>query len=161
MWPEDPENFDTDVDPRLSGFPLVPDRYHLNHVARTAQGNGYWITSQLATENGTTRDFVAAYIFDPQGNFISGEVIDLGLRSEKDRLSSRDVVDRLKRKIDVRDRSTIQVKPFSISFFGQEFGLIIRQPEGAENDIGDVVIDAMPGFTLMFYGPWTLCNYDS
>jgi len=66
---------------RTSGFPLVPDGYHLKHVGKTVQGNGYWIDVQLAIENGGTRNFVAAYVFDGDGNLISSEVVDCGLRT--------------------------------------------------------------------------------
>jgi hypothetical protein len=54
-----------------SGFPLIPDDYHLQHVGKTVQGNGYWNDIHFATEDGSTRDFVAAYVFDKIGNLIS------------------------------------------------------------------------------------------
>lgn len=149
------------VDVRETGLPLVPDRFHLLHVGRTAQGNGYWITPQLATGDGETRDFIAAYVFDPGGALISCEVVDLGLRSGGSDRTADEVISRLRAKIDAETIEEIRVKPFSRSFFGHCFGLIIREPEAGDDPSQDTLIDAMPGYTLMFYGPWSSCNYDS
>lgn len=143
------------------GFPLVPDDYHLQHVGKTAQGNGYWIDLQLASEGDDTRDFVAAYVFDEMGDLISCEVVDQGKRSHSAEHTTDEIIQRLKRKVDAKETTKIRVKPFSISFHGHTFGLIIREQEESDDPLDEVLIDAMPGSTLMFYGPWSHCNYDS
>ena len=53
------------------------------------------------------------------------------------------------------------MKPFSVSFYDHTFGLVVRQTEEGDEASGETLIDAMPGHTLMFYGPWSLCNYNS
>ncbi len=150
-----------DNDVRSSGFPLVPDDYHLQHVGKTIQGNGYWIDTQLVVEGDDTRDFVAAYVFDNKGNLISSEVVDLGLRSDQPVQTTEEVIGQLKRKIDAKEAGEIIVKPFATSFYGQTFGLVVREKETRDGAAGQALIDAMPGHTLMFYGPWNSCNYDT
>ena len=145
------------VDVRNIGFPLTPDDYHLQHVGRTTQGNGYWITPQLVIEDDGPRDFIAAYIFDKKGNLISCDIVDLGLRSQSHQLESEKTIQRLTQKIDAKQPAEIWVKPFSVSFYGHTFGLIARDKDGS----GEVVIDAMPGWTLMFHSPLDRCNYAS
>ncbi|WP_139212392.1 hypothetical protein [Jannaschia pohangensis] len=150
-----------DGDVRTSGFPLVPDDYHLKHVGKTAKGNGYWIDVQLAREKGGTRDFVAAYVFDREGDLIHSEVVDRGLRKEEPDQPLEEIIGKLKKKIDAKNVTEIIVKPFSVSFYGHTFGLVVREAEDGEGTSEETLIDAMPGYTLMFYGPWSLCNYDT
>lgn len=157
-----PEQAPEQVDVRETGWPLVPDRFHLLHVGKTAQGNGYWITPQLATEDGATRDFIAAYVFAPDGALISCDVVDLGLRSGGSDRMVDTTISRLKTKIDAETVEEIRVKPFSRMFYGHCFGLVIREPDAGDDDPShETLIDALPGHTLMFQDPWTSCNYDS
>jgi hypothetical protein len=142
-------------------FPLVPDDYHLQNVGRTRQGNGFWITQQLVAEKNDTRDFIAAYIFDKEGILISADVIDLGRRSRPEYLNSEEVIRRMKCKIDASENGQIWVRPFSVTFHGLSFGLIMRKPDDESDKQFKPVIDAMPGHTLMFHEPWDLCNYAS
>ena len=146
------------IDVQNVGFPLAPDEDHLQHVGRTAQGNGYWIALQFAIEEGDTRDFVAAYVFDKAGYLISCEVIDQGRRDQSSEPTTEKIVRRLKHKIDAKTTGEIWVRPFSVGFYGYTFGLIIRDLDDSQ---GETVVDAMPGWTLMFHGPWSLCNYSS
>ncbi|MCG3267461.1 hypothetical protein [Yoonia sp. I 8.24] len=140
---------------------LVPDDYHLQDVGYTAQGNGFWITQHLVSEIGGTRDFVGAYIFDSEGELLSSEVVDQGLRSEPDYIAPADVVTRLRRKIDASCSEQIWVKPFSVQFYGHDFGLVVRDEDVDDQGPDDIVVDLLPGCTLMFYGPWDSCNYDT
>lgn len=149
------------IDVQDVGFPLVPDRYHLQHVGRTAQGNGYWIDLQLASEDGDTRDFVAAYVFDKAGYLISCDVVDKGKRNQSPPHSTEKIIERLKRKIDAKETAEIWVRPFSVTYYGHIFGLIVREYEEGDADTGETLVDAMPGWTLMFHGPWSSCNYSS
>ena len=142
-------------------FPLSPDDYHLRHVGRTKQGNGYWITTQLSVEEGGTRDFVAAYLFDRDGALISTDIIDLGIRPPASDHPLPDTIEKLKQKLDAVGPAEIWVRPFAVSFYGLTFGLVIREAEEGDDPDGEPVVDAMPGHTLMFYAPWDRCNYDS
>ena len=148
-------------DVRTSGFTLVPDDYHLQHVGKTVQGNGYWIDVQFAVEEKGTHDFVAAYVFDREGTLISSEVVDRGFRNDEPAQTLEEIIRNLKKKIDAKNVAEIQVRPFSVSFYGHTFGLVVREAEDGDEASGETLIDAVPGHTLMFYGPWSLCNYDS
>ncbi|KAJ55255.1 hypothetical protein ACMU_11180 [Actibacterium mucosum KCTC 23349] len=149
------------TDVTQTGFPLAPDDEHLQHVGKTKQGNGYWIDFQLAVEDGKVRDFVTAYVFDKEGHLISCEVINCGLRGDADCRTATDVVPKLLAKIDATVTSEIWVKPFSRVFYGHSFGLVVREDDEGDDPQGETLIDALPGHTLMFYGPWDTCNYDS
>ncbi len=142
-------------------FPLVPDRYHLHDVGRTRQGNGYWITPQLAPEKNGTRDFVVAYTFDTSGTLISADVADLGLRELGEDRRVPEAIIRMKKKVDAVSVEQIWVMPFSVSFYGHTFGLVVREPDKEDGFEEEPVVDALPGYTLMFYGPWDTCNYDT
>lgn len=141
-----------------SGFPLVPDDDRLFYVGKTIQGNGSWIDAQLAIEDGNTRDFIVAYVFDKKGNLISSDVIDCGLRSCESEQTGKEIVPRLLKKIDAKETAEILVKPFSVSFYGHTFGLVVREKEDDDDPELGTLIDAMPGYTLMFHGPWCTCN---
>ena len=95
------------------------------------------------------------------GNLISCEVVDLGMRRKSAGISTDTIIQGLRRKIDANENGEIWVKPFSTTFYGHTFGLIVRETDELEAGSGETVVDAMPGSTLMFYGPWSHCNYDS
>ena len=56
---------------------LVPDRRHLKNVGQLDDGSNFWIDAQLCSVGQDTRDFVATYVFDADGNLISNEIRDL------------------------------------------------------------------------------------
>ncbi len=144
-------------------IPLVPDRYHLKDVGKTKQGNGFWVTTQLSVKDGTRTDYVAAYIFDTKGNLISSEVSVLSAHDAYSRKKVGEAIDKVKAKIDAVTIEPIRVRPFSVSYFGETFGLVMREEhEGYTiNTVDDILVDALPGYTLMFYPPWQTCNYDT
>ncbi len=71
---------------------LIPDTRDLQHVGRLADGSGYWIDVQLARQQGDTRDFVASYVFDIDGNLTRHRIEDLGLRGKRRARSVAEVV---------------------------------------------------------------------
>lgn len=139
---------------------LIPDSFHLTDVGELNDGNYYWIDRQLVSDGTDTRDFVAVYLFDPQGNLINSEIIDRGLRSDPNKIPLEDVFDRVSKRIGVKRRTDFWVYPFSVAAFGQKFGLVVRERQEGERD-GFQAVDAMPGFTLMFYPPWIDGLYDT
>ncbi len=146
---------------------LIPDSYHLTNVGQLDNGNNYWIDVQLIPERRDTRDFVATYIFDDDGTLIDSEIINLGLRSDPNALRVKDVIAQQRSKIGVRKAGifggkseSFWVKPFSVRAYDVDFGLVVREPE-ADNPDRPPVVDAMPGWTLMFYPPWEDGGYDT
>ncbi len=146
---------------------LIPDRYHLIDVGQLNDGNNYWIDVQLSSEAMDTRDFVATYIFDNARKLIDSDIIDLGLRSDPNALQARDVIKQQKSRIGVgragifgRKRESFWVQPFSVEAHGLVFGLVVREPE--EDDVEmPPMVDALPGWTLVFYPPWEDGQYDT
>lgn len=139
---------------------LIPDRYHLSDVGQLIDGNHYWIDIQLNSEGDDTRDFVAVYIFDTDGVKIEHEIIDLGLRSAPNATSAKKAVEQQRQRIGIKKRKDFWVRPFSVEAYGLVFGLIVREREPGELE-GFQAVDAMPGWTLMFYPPWDDGLYDT
>jgi len=136
---------------------LVPDKWHLQDVGMLDNGAMYWIDVQLNSEGGDTRDFVATYAFDLDGNLIWNEIEDLGLRSESRRRDVSTIISRQREKLGPGQIADISVHPFSVNAYGLVFGLMVRKPEPDDGDPQDdqgPFVDAMPGWTLMFYPPW-------
>ena len=136
---------------------LIPDEWHLKNVGRLDNGALYWIDVQLSSEDDDTRDFVATYVFDLDGNLIWNDIEDLGLRSESRRRGFSTIVSQHRDKLGPGQIADISVHPFSVNAHGLVFGLVVRKPEPDDDDLQndqDPFVDAMPGWTLMFYPPW-------
>lgn len=141
---------------------LIPDQYHLPDVGRLDAGAQFWIDLQLQPESESVRDFVATYVFDDDGVLIWYEIDDLGLRSDPNARRASEVIEQQKTKLGASERADIWVYPFSVTAHGSTFGLVVRppEPENDETEEGPLV-DAMPGWTLMFYPPWEEGMYDT
>ena len=139
---------------------LIPDRYHLTDVGQLADGNNYWIDIQLNPEGRDTRDFIATYIFDADGELIEFQIIDLGLRSDPNALSARAVIKEESDRIGAKENSDFWVSPFAVKTHGLVFGLVVRDRQKGELE-GFQAVDAMPGWTIMFYPPWEDGLYDT
>lgn len=139
---------------------LIPDRYRLTDLGQLDDGNYFWIDLQIANEGRETRDFMATYYFDSNGDLIGHKIKDLGLRSSPDALSARETIEHEKTRIGEWDRKDFWVRPFSINSHGLVFGLVVRERQAGELE-GFQAVDAMPGWTLMFYPPWEDGQYDT
>lgn len=146
---------------------LIPDKYHLTDVGQLDNGNNYWIDVQLIPEKRDTHDFVATYIFDGSGTLIDSKINYLGLRSDPDAFRVKDIIAQERSRIGVRKSGffgskskSFWVKPFSVRAHDVDFGLVVREPE-ADDPARPPVVDAMPGWTLMFYPPWEDGGYDT
>ena len=139
---------------------LIPDRYHLKNVGQLNNGNYYWIDVQLDSNGRETRDFIATYIFDADGVLIEHKIIELGIRSDPSALSARVIIGQESTRIGVKKRKDFWVRPFSVKANGAVFGLVVREREQGELE-GFQAVDAMPGWTLMFYPPWADGLYDT
>ena len=139
---------------------LIPDAFHLTHVGELHDGNYFWIDSQVDSDGNDTRDFISVYIFDPKGNLIDSTIIDRGLRSNSDQIVLKDAFDRESKRIGMKRRTSFWAFPFSVAAFGLTFGLVVRDRQAGELD-GYQAVDALPGYTLMFYPPWSDGLYDT
>jgi hypothetical protein len=135
---------------------LIRDWYHLKHIGQTQDGLFCWICGQL----NAGRDFVATYIFDSEGVLVEYDIIDLGRRGAPDELSARRVIKEQKVRFGFRKTSDFWIYPFAIEAHDTVFGLVERVPEPGEQQEFQL-IDALPGWTLMFYPPWEEGRYDT
>ncbi|KIC29643.1 hypothetical protein [Leisingera sp. ANG-M6] len=146
---------------------LVPDQHHLRDVGQLVDGRYFWIDLQLNTEGHETRDFIATYTFNADGDLLDHEICDLGLRSSSSAQHAANAVMAKRKQLKIKrnllgrqKRCSFWVKPFSIEAFGLSFGLVLREQEEGEM-AGEELVDAMPGCTLMFYPPWPDGSYDT
>lgn len=137
---------------------LIPDNHHLTDVGKLEDGRLYWIDIQLDSENGKTRDFVCTYIFDTDGNLVSHDIVDLGLRGDYE-VSASEIVDSKLEALGKTREQRIEIRPFSVEAYNRTFGLVVREDEGDPE--AEPVVDALPGWTIMFYPPFSKGGYDS
>jgi len=116
------------------------DEYSAEYVGRTADKRQFFLTNPFVPALGDNpgREFVALYIFDPNGNLLEAKIDDL--RARHDRISppgqklDLDFASSLLRnrlaKLGTVSFCDIKIVPFSIEKFDVEFGLIEGAPEG-------------------------------
>lgn len=92
------------------------------------------------------REFLAIYIFDPNGKLVEARIDDLGPRTALDRDQARQLLEQRMSELGPFDYVRILVQPFAIERFGTTFGLVPRAPEG-END--NWWIELQPGWLSM------------
>ena len=77
-----------------------------------------------------------------------------------DQIAIKDAFDRESKRIGVKRRTSFWAFPFSVAACGLTFGLVARDRQAGELD-GYQAVDALPGYTLMFYPPWSDGLYDT
>lgn len=153
---------------------LVPDKHHLPLVARLPDGRQVWIDVQVAAGRDGSRDFVACYVFEPDGRLADHHISDMGLRDGGDSLARNAdwrqphveaEIRRLQEMLGPATLADIRVFPFTVEAHGVVFGLGIQEMDDpemaaiAEED--GPFVDVLPGYTLMFHPPWEEGGYDS
>jgi hypothetical protein len=136
------------------------DDYHARHVGWTTDGRQFILTTPFepATDRKPGGEFVALYVFDADGKLLNATIDELGPRATMDGARARELYDqRLKELGEVRF-GRVRVAPFAVKRSGTEFGLIVREPEDAE-DIW--VVEMQPGNYMAFFEPWDSGDYDT
>ena len=135
------------------------------YVGATADGRQFWITTpfQMAAfdDAGVGRDFVALYLWDEEGAFISATVEQVAVRSEGSPLPGNSLgedayaagIARMLERLGDVEYEDIEVAPFVFEFDGIEFGLIPTREDDEDGDV-DWRVLAMPGDYMCFYPPW-------
>lgn len=136
------------------------DDYYASRVGRTKDGLQVFVTTPfvpaLGDESG--REFLAVYIFDPNGKLVEAKIDDLGPRSALDRNQARQLLEQRMSELGPLDYGRIVVQPFAIEQSGTTFGLVPRAPE--EEDDGWWV-ELQPGNYMAFHEPWGSGEYDT
>jgi hypothetical protein len=136
------------------------DDYHASRVGRTRKGLQVFVTTPFVPALGEElgREFLAVYIFDPDGKLVESRIDDLGLRSELDQDRARQLLEQRMSELGPLDYGRIEVQPFAIERFGTIFGLVPRAPE----DEGDSWwVELQPGNYMAFHEPWDSGEYDT
>ena len=137
---------------------LIPDRFHLRHVGHLKDGRGIWLDTQITFDGAEIRDFVCAYVFDPDGELVEWDIVALGGRTDQ-QPSARKTIRDLKRRFGWTRSGAFDICLFTVDAHGETFGLELRDPDDTDED--EQSIDVLPGYTLNFYPPWDEGAYDS
>jgi hypothetical protein len=136
------------------------DDYHAEHVGRLSDGRQFFLTTpfEWSGPRGPGGEFVALYLFDPEGNLLEAKIDEFGPRSSLDEHARRKVLEARLAELGKASFERIEVKPFSVSRFGLEFGLIVREPDD-EDDV--LAVELLPGNYMAFFEPWDSGEYDT
>jgi len=132
------------------------------YVGRTKDGRQFFLTTPFvpaeAAGSTTGREFLALYLFDKEGAFLSATIDDLGPRAGMDEAACEARRDKLMAALGEVKYQKIKVAPFRVERFGFEFGFIPRPPTEKGKD-WSVVVE--PGGYMCFRPPWTSGEYDT
>jgi hypothetical protein len=136
------------------------DDYAAKHVGRTLDGKQFFLTAPFVPAMGDGRgcEFIALYLFNPDGSLLSAEIESLGHRAElNEEVASAKYYDKLVCLGEVV-LTRIEIQPFSVQRFDTQFGLIVR----ARDDVNDpCVVQVQPGNYMAFFEPWDSGQYDT
>ena len=123
------------------------DDHHARHVGHTADGRQFFLTTPFVPGD---RDFIALYIFDRDGRFLTAEIDEV---TTKERIPSA-----AEEKIYQDRLDRIEIELFEVKRFGLTFGLIADPP-----DSGDDMwwVELEPGNYMAFFAPWDSGIYDT
>jgi hypothetical protein len=144
----------------LTTIAIEPDDYHAEHVGHTHNGNQFFLTTPFEPSgpNGEGCEYVALYIFDSAGKLLSDTIESFGPRAKMDEDGRRSACNRLLDSIGDFEYCRIEIEPFSVDRFSTQFGLIVREPEDAD-DV--VAVEVQPGNYMAFFEPWDSGEYDT
>lgn len=149
------------ADGRPRRIAIDHDDFAAKHVGHTTDGRQFFLTTPFVPgEYGTdtSREFVALYLFDPDGHFLGAEIDALGSRERlQDREAERAYQARLTQLGKVTlDR--IEIEPFAVERHGVQFGLVAHEPQGPDDMWW---VTAEPGDYMAFSEPWDSGIYDT
>jgi hypothetical protein len=136
------------------------DDYYANRVGRTKDGLQVFVTTPFVSASGdeSGREFLAVYIFDPNGKLVEARIDDLGPRSALNRDQARQLLEQRMSELGALDYGRIVVQPFAIERSGTTFGLVPRAPEGEKDGWW---VELQPGNYMAFHEPWDSGEYDT
>jgi hypothetical protein len=134
-------------------FPICQDEYHAKHIGHTSDGRQFFLTTPFVPAHGDDPgcEFIALFLFDPDGALINAQIESLGPRKTLEETRARTFYNDRLASLGKVEFGDIEVAPFKIERFGIEFGLIPRDPD---DDNDTPVIEMQPGNYMAFYDPW-------
>ncbi|MGV8840932.1 MAG: hypothetical protein ACWA6X_11580 [Bauldia sp.] len=137
---------------------IDPDLYHAEFVGRTADGRQFFLTTpfEFARDASGTdgNEFVALYLFDPEGALVEARIDEFGPRATMDGERRRAVHDAWLAGLGDVSIERIEIAPFAVERFGTTFGFIPREPDFD-------AVEVMPGNYMAFFAPWDSGEYDT
>jgi hypothetical protein len=142
-------------------FAINHDNYHAKYVGRTSDGRQFFLTTPFI---GVIRgqagcEYLALFICDRKGSLIEAKIDDLGPRAGVDKNAFSELRDQRIKELGKISFQRIEIAPFKVERFGQEFGLIPRPPEDDED--GSWWVEVLPGNCMAFHEPWDSGEYDT
>ncbi|WP_203833353.1 hypothetical protein [Actinoplanes regularis] len=119
--------------------------FEAEHVGHTPDGGQFFLTTPF--EPGGRR-FVALYLFDRDGRFVTAEIDPFDKELYQRRLKS----------LGKMTFNRIVVEPFEVEQLGQTFGLVVDEPTTSDEICW---VTAEPGDYMAFAEPWDLGAYDT
>ena len=138
------------------------DDHHAKHIGRTADGRQFFLTTPFESASAAGASdggvFVALFLFDEAEGLLEARIDAFGPRATLDDAEYRRVYQQRLEDLGVITFGRIEVAPFAVDRFGLTFGLVLRQPEDAE----DVwAVELPPGNDMAFFEPWDSGDYDT
>ena len=139
---------------------LDHDDSSAEYVGRTEGGQQFFLSRPFVPAVGDEpgREFVALYLFDPDGRLTEARIEDMGTRAMMDEGRAKAVRDEILASLGNFSCERIRVAPFRVSRYGVEFGFIPRPPEEPDEDW---CVTVEPGDYMCFWPPWTSGDYDT
>jgi hypothetical protein len=138
---------------------IEPDDYAAKYVGRTEDNRQFILTTPFEPAvGGPGAEFLALYLFDGAGELIEAKIENLGPRATMDEERREQLRDEWLEELGDVSIERVEVTPFSVKRFGTEFGLIVREPEEAD----DVwAVEMQPGNYMAFFEPWDSGEYNT
>jgi hypothetical protein len=147
-------------DERPTIIAINHDDHHAKHVGRLADGRQFFLTNPFvpAMDDEPGREFIALFTFDRDGKFLEAAIDDLGPRHALDDAKASQLYESRLQSLGKAKFCRIEVAPFSVTRFGTEFGLIVRE---REDDDDVLAVELQPGNYMAFFEPWDSGDYDT
>ncbi len=136
------------------------DDYHANCIGKTETGTQFFLTPLFipASQSNEGSEYLALFKFDSKGSLVESEILNLGSRKELDKSKAKQKYSQLLNSLGSVEYCRIVVQPFSVQKDGVDFGLVLREPEDAD----DVwAVELLPGNFMAFFEPWDSGEYDT
>ncbi|WP_433220714.1 hypothetical protein ACQP00_18580 [Dactylosporangium sp. CS-047395] len=142
------------------------DDYHAKHIGHTSDGRQFFLTTPFRPGFGgdAGEEFVALYLFDPDGQLLEARIDTFGPRGTMDLAARTATYEQRLRELGDVTYDRIEIAPFTVERFGTAFGLIPRDDEDDEDDEdGDIdwYVELHPGNYMAFAPPWDSGEYDT
>lgn len=137
-------------------FTIIPDDYHAEFAGTARDGRQFFVTQLFEMDN----EFVATFLWRPDGSFDSIEVEEFGARGSFDAETLESARAGHLAALSPYRLEPITVAPFSVAYHGTTFGFVARAPE-KDDEEAIAIVELLPGNFMAYYWPWDGEGYDT